>query len=302
MNDQAHFKLLFGPYAPPRVPRNRRLFCEMRGFLRAGSWSDGPIPWPRRYRTGSIILCGDLVRAVKMESVEAVAHHWGVCRNVVQKWRQALQVPEANPGTRQLRHQVRAAPDAPARLRAAARAKRPKAILRRDQARHERAHPLLRPATSQLVRDRMARTGRHINPDLRLWTDREDNLLGTGRDEQIARQLKRSQSAVRARRNILGIPAWNATYSRPWTPDEEALLGVVPDRVLAKRLKRTFAAVQARRENKHLHPASPQRRRFTPQEDALLRSTSNQEAARKLGRDIQIVAARRRYLHSHIER
>ena len=89
--------------------------------------------------------------------------------------------------TRQLRHQLRAAPDAPARPRAAARAKRPKAILRRDQAQHERAHPLLRPATSQLVRDRMARTGRHINPDLRLWTDREDNLLGTGRDEQIAR-------------------------------------------------------------------------------------------------------------------
>jgi len=60
--------------------------------LKVGSWSAGLIPWPRRYRTGSIILCGDLVRAVKLESVEAVCFHWGVCRNVVQNWRQALHV------------------------------------------------------------------------------------------------------------------------------------------------------------------------------------------------------------------
>src|SRR5665213_108615 len=92
MNDREHFKLLFGPYAPPKIPRNQRLFCEGRGSLKVGSWSDGLIPWPRRYRTGSIILCGDLVRAVKLESVEAVCFHWGVCRNVVQNWRQALHV------------------------------------------------------------------------------------------------------------------------------------------------------------------------------------------------------------------
>ena len=103
---------------------------------------------------------------------------------------------------------------------------------------------------------------------------------------------------MRARRNILGIPAWNVTYSRPWTAKEEALLGVVPDRVLAKRLKRTLVAVQARRERKHLPPAGAQRRRFTPQEDSLLKSVSNQRAARKLGRSTDSVAARRLYLAS----
>jgi len=36
-----HVQLVFGPYAPPRIPRNRRLLCEMRGYLRVGSWSDG---------------------------------------------------------------------------------------------------------------------------------------------------------------------------------------------------------------------------------------------------------------------
>jgi hypothetical protein len=299
--NRGQFQLLFGPYAPPSVPRNGRLRCEMRGLLRVGSWSDGLIPWPRRYQTGSIILCGDLVRAVETESVEAVSHHWGVCRNVVQKWRQALHVPESNPGTRHLRHRIKTALDSPARRRAVIRANNPKAILSSEQAPQERSHPLVSPSISRLVRDRIARTGRHINPDLRLWSEKEDKLLGTARDEQIARQINRSRGAVRARRNILGIPAWNVTYSRPWTAKEEALLGVVPDRLLAEKLKRTFIAVQARREIKHRPPVGAQRRRFTTQEDSLLKSMSNQQAARKLGRDIQIVSARRHYLASKPE-
>jgi hypothetical protein len=298
MNDREHFKLLFGPYAPPKIPRNQRLFCEVRGCLKVGSWSDGLIPWPRRYRTGSIILCGDLVRAVKLESVEAVCYHWGVCRNVVQKWRHALHVTECNPGTLQIRKQVQTTAGSPARKRAAFRASHPTAILDRQELLHERAHPLVRSSSSELVRERMARTGRHINPDLRLWSDKEDKLLGTARDEKIASQINRTKSAVRARRNILGIPAWNVSYSRPWTKAEEALLGVVPDRELAKKLGRTFLAVQARREIKHLPPVNPERRRFTQEEDALLKSLSNLEAARKLGRNLQVVAARRRYLAS----
>ena len=295
---EKHFKLLFGPYAPPKIPRNQRLFCEVRGCLKVGSWSNGLIPWPRRYRTGSIILCGDLVRAVKLESVEAVCYHWGVCRNVVQNWRHALLVTEFNPGTQQLRKQVRGTADSPARERAAFRASHPTAIIHREKLLHERAHPLVRSSSSELVRERMARTGRHINPDLRLWSDKEDKLLGTARDEKIARQIKRTKGAVRARRNILGIPAWNVSYSRPWTTAEEALLGVVPDRELAERLGRTFLAVQARREIKHLPPVNPERRRFSQEEDALLKSLSNLVAARKLGRNIQVVAARRRYLAS----
>jgi hypothetical protein len=148
----------------------------------------------------------------------------------------------------------------------------------------------------------MARTGRHINPDLRLWTGEEDRLLGTARDEEIALQINRTPDAVRARRNILGIPACNVTYSRPWTAKEEALLGVVPDRLLAKKLNRTFIAVQARREIKHLRPAEAQRRRFTPQEDAVLKSMSNQQAAQKLGRNSEVVAARRRLLLFKVEK
>jgi hypothetical protein len=256
MNDQEHFYLLFGPYVPPKIPRCRRLVCQMRGPLRVGSWSDGLIPWPRRYRTGSIILCGDLIRAVKMESVEAVCYYWGVCRNVVRKWRLAMNVPELNAGTKMLRRHMWS-PHSAARQRAIIRGRNPQ-VLRHRENRNGRVRPLKRPETSLLLRRRMAETGRPLNPALRLWTDRENKLLGTAPDEDIARQIGRSKTAVKGRRNSFGIPAWNLSCFCPWSPEEDALLGVVPDRLLAKRLKRTFAAVQARRENKQLPPAHPQ--------------------------------------------
>ncbi|HEV7927352.1 MAG TPA: hypothetical protein VGR14_18515, partial [Verrucomicrobiae bacterium] len=197
---------------------------------------------------------------------------------------------------------VKSASESPTRRRALIRAKHPKAILGREKTPNDRRHALVRPATSKQVQDRIARTGRHINPDLRLWTAKEDSLLGTARDEEIARKIKRSRGAVRARRNILGIPAWNVTYSCPWTAREDALLGIVPDRVLAKRLRRTFVAVQARREKKHRPPVGAQSHRFTPREDAVLKSMSNERAPRKLGRRVDVIARRRRYLASKSER
>jgi hypothetical protein len=196
-----------------------------------------------------------------MESVEAICYHWGVCRSLVQKWRLALDVPQFNPGTKQLRRYAWL-PNSVARQRAIIRGENPMALIRRRESRHEYVRPLKRPATSQLMRERMAKTGRPLNPVLRLWTEMEDKLLGTARDEDFARQINRSKLAVKGRRNTLGIPAWNLSYPRPWSPKDDALLGVVPDRQLAKRLKRTFAAVQARRESKQRPPVNPRRRPF----------------------------------------
>src|SRR4051812_6195286 len=46
------FKLLGGPYTPPRVWPGGRLFCEIRGTGIVGGWHDGPIPWPRMKNAG----------------------------------------------------------------------------------------------------------------------------------------------------------------------------------------------------------------------------------------------------------
>src|SRR5213596_1946438 len=61
MQDEQRFNLLFGPYHPPKTRRGKFLFCEMRGTVKVGDYSDGPIPWPVKWGTrNSLILCGDL--------------------------------------------------------------------------------------------------------------------------------------------------------------------------------------------------------------------------------------------------
>ena len=92
--DEERFKLLHGPYYPPRTERGKFLVCEWRGTVKVGGYSDALIPWPYAFRTGyrSLILCGDLVRAVKLESEQAVAHHWKVSSTTVGKWRSILGV------------------------------------------------------------------------------------------------------------------------------------------------------------------------------------------------------------------
>jgi hypothetical protein len=98
---------------------------------------------------------------------------------------------------------------------------------------------------------------------------------------------------VRARRNLLHIPAKYAPRWPLWTPKEEALLGVLPDRDFAKRFNRTLVAVQDRRRGKGIPPADPKVRRFTPEEDALLGTIPDKEAALRLNRPTAVVRQRR---------
>lgn len=67
------------------------LRCSIRGKARVHAITDTPIMWPATWRNHidrrpSLILCGDLIRAVRKESATAVAHHWGVSMLTVWKW------------------------------------------------------------------------------------------------------------------------------------------------------------------------------------------------------------------------
>ena len=98
-------RALIGVYRPPVVQLGDWLHDEIDGRVEVGGYSDGPVPWPRRLKTGrpSLILCGDLVRAVRTESAVAIAHHFGVGSVTVSKWRVALGVDrQNNEGTQSL--------------------------------------------------------------------------------------------------------------------------------------------------------------------------------------------------------
>jgi hypothetical protein len=105
--DAERFRLLHGPYAPPKCRIGGWLKCRLRGRVKVVAISDGRIQWPMARRAGGgaavLILCGDLVKAVRQESTQAVQHHWEVKKDTVWNWRKALGVEGNNEGTRQLR-------------------------------------------------------------------------------------------------------------------------------------------------------------------------------------------------------
>ena len=76
MLEQERVKLLFGPYRTPKCKVGRRLRCVMRGKVTVAGLSDAPIQWPYVPQPGgngyrSLILCGDLIRAVRRDDAGA---------------------------------------------------------------------------------------------------------------------------------------------------------------------------------------------------------------------------------------
>jgi len=144
--------LIGGPYRAPRINRGDVLHCEARGEdVIVGGFTDAPIPWPRVKKTGkpSLIVCGNLVDALHLESEQAISHHWGVGTVTIWKWRQALGIGRVTPGTSDLLRQNGEKgclqPEVAAKGRIAA--KSPQALAKMAQAKRGKpAHPNTRNA------------------------------------------------------------------------------------------------------------------------------------------------------------
>jgi hypothetical protein len=97
-------QLQFGPYRTPRFKYGQKVLCEARGEVKIVRPSSGRIPWPMGTNGNlgqlSLLLYGDLARAVRQETNAAVCHHWGVSRFSVSKWRKALGVRRTEGTTR----------------------------------------------------------------------------------------------------------------------------------------------------------------------------------------------------------
>jgi hypothetical protein len=98
--------LIAGPYRPPAGRSHRvgaTVGCRVRGEVMVSGVTDAPLPWPCARTTPPArplpVVTPELARAIRTESVEAVAYWWGISRWIVRRWRQALGVPRFNPGT-----------------------------------------------------------------------------------------------------------------------------------------------------------------------------------------------------------
>jgi hypothetical protein len=85
----------------PRCAIGADLWTVDCGELTVRGITDAPIAWPYAIRGNrrSLCLCGDLVVAVRLETVIGVSLWWGVSRTTACLWRRALGVPRLNPGT-----------------------------------------------------------------------------------------------------------------------------------------------------------------------------------------------------------
>jgi len=85
-------RLLYGPYVAPEVRIGDELFCGVHGLQVVMGWY-GPKQWPKAKAKGGrprLIVCGDLRRALELETRETISLHWGVSSSTVAKWRKKL--------------------------------------------------------------------------------------------------------------------------------------------------------------------------------------------------------------------
>ncbi len=201
--DDDRYRLIDGPYYPPRTARGRFLVCQLRGTVKVAGYSDAPIPWPRVWHRRSLVICGDLLRALRTESVYAVSYHWGLSRAIVSRYRRQLSVPRLNPGSHRLFREIiiEAARTPEARAKnVAAREGKPST---ESEGKRELLRHIQRRQKSKDFRRKMSERLRRqfdlIGP-FRRWTPEELTLIGTMPDREVARRIDRSLSAVRAKK------------------------------------------------------------------------------------------------------
>jgi hypothetical protein len=191
--------------------------------------SSGPIPWPIARRPGkgghtraqALAIYGDLAKAIRRESAQAVARWWAVTPQTVTVWRKALGVVDDTEGTAGLRQAHAQEPAfAEARQRAHAKAQDPARCEKIRQSKLgkprppgvlDAAHEAWRGSHhTDEARARMSATHRARGthpPGVRPWIEEEDALLRSGMPAaEVARRTGRSLSAVYEHRRVLELP------------------------------------------------------------------------------------------------
>ena len=144
MEDAERFRLL-GKYRTPRFRIGQKVRCQVRGKVVITGITDAPIPWPiakgGRGRHSLVVYKG-LARAVRDESEQGICYWWGVKTTTVWKWRKALNVGIATPGTSRLHSEYNKEPWAvEARAKAHSKARDPERRRKIAEARRVKPRP-----------------------------------------------------------------------------------------------------------------------------------------------------------------
>ena len=202
-------KLRFGPYRAPPFKYGAKVDCLARGEVTIRGQSGGRIPWPigKKGSALSLVLCGDLVKAVRREAAIAIQYWWGVSASVTWKWRSALGITLTE-GDRLLRKDYMT-PNHNRRMTAAATAG---AGLSGGRGQNRAGKVKLRRANlgkklSFAVRNKMSLAhktrGTHPPAAGQVWSAEETALLKSLRPHEVARQTGRTLKAVYAARRKL---------------------------------------------------------------------------------------------------
>jgi hypothetical protein len=230
--------LLAGPYTTPRLRKGDRAFCFFQDTdVVVTSWKQGRIPWPRcrpidaeRWRSSSVLVNDEVLRAIQTESSLPIHYWWGVSPTIIGKWKAAFGVHRTNnPGTVAGNRRAVKASTAVTRGRKLSRkqvGERRRRAIQLNLIKY--AHSNARPGGS------------------RPWTLKEIRALGKTPDEEVAAKIGRTKCAVRGKRCLLAIPKYDS-LKRPWSAAELALLGTDHDEAIAERLGRTVEAVRLKR-------------------------------------------------------
>ena len=217
------FRLL-GRYKIPAFRYGQRVQCEVRGEVLIVGLTAGPIAWPigKKGRAKSLVVFKGLASAIRRESINAVAHHWGVTGQTVTKWRRRLGIAgRMTKGTLKLKEGYgetdwfKAAqrkawskardPERRAKIAAAKLGQPRPAKVRAALLRSHKGKPLPVDVRRKMSRTHQKRGTRPpwIGPP---WTPAEDEAVRTMEPAAAAKLIARSLQAVYVRRNRLGLP------------------------------------------------------------------------------------------------
>jgi hypothetical protein len=200
---EERLRFVGGPYSPPLVEHGCWLRCKIRGRLHVGGYSNALIPWPTAIgHARQLIICADLLTALRTESRVAVCFHFGLSPQTVSELRSKLGIERLTAGsTRLFWRTIDLARTDEARAKISRKHEGRADTMTAEE--RERLRQIQRQPKSEAWKRKMATFWKRRFENLgspEKWTEEELEMIGTMSDRDLARVLDRSLASVKAKK------------------------------------------------------------------------------------------------------